>query len=202
LIELPEGAVVKIIATIHGRDNEILYAKIEIPKNKLQDFDSKIGFSYKEVPEEEFAGYKTSYPCWSRFRWNNIKKKSIIKVIIDTKGGGHIIYVYKDIDNIELFFANDCLNYIGCCYLMLEDFDSAFEVFERLIKLAPDWERPVFNLGRVYLQSGRLKEALECFNKAAGLNPYNEDSYFYLGIYYYKIGDCETSRKYYKKSLK
>ncbi|NLP13923.1 MAG: tetratricopeptide repeat protein [Clostridium sp.] len=107
--------------------------------------------------------------------------------------------LFKDLYNDNQ--TNDCLNYIGCCYLMLEDFDYAFEVFKRLIKIAPDWERPVFNLGRVYLQYGRLKEALECFNNAVDLNPYDEDAYFYLGIYYYKIGDYETSRKYYEKSL-
>lgn len=98
--------------------------------------------------------------------------------------------------------TNDCLNYIGCCYLKLEDYISAIEVFERLIKTNPDWERPVLNLGQVYLQSGRFKKALEYFQKAISINDTSEDAYYYLGIYYYKIGDYELSKEYYQKSIK
>lgn len=95
----------------------------------------------------------------------------------------------------------DCLNYIGCCYLKLEDYNSAIEVFDKIIKAFPDWERPVFNLGRVYLQIGRLEEALECFEKAIDINQNNEDSYYYLGVYYYKVGDYKAAKQCYEKSI-
>lgn len=98
--------------------------------------------------------------------------------------------------------TNDCLNYIGCCYLKLKDNVSAIELFKKLINTIPDWERPVFNLGRVYLQAGMLKEALECFEKAVDINPDNEDTYYYLGVYYYKIGNYKTSKEYYEKSIR
>lgn len=98
--------------------------------------------------------------------------------------------------------TNDCLNYIGCCYLKLGDYISAINVFERLIKTNPKWERPLFNLGQVYLQSGSFKKALEYFQKAVSINDASEDAYYYLGVYYQKIGNYELATEYYQKSIK
>lgn len=97
--------------------------------------------------------------------------------------------------------TNDCLNYIGCCYLELNNFKAAGEVFFKLSDNNPEWERPVFNLGRVFLRSGYIEEALTAFKEAERRNPNNEDVYFYLGAYYYKIKDYITAKDYYQKSI-
>jgi len=97
--------------------------------------------------------------------------------------------------------SNDCLNYIGCCYLGLEDYNAAIKIFNSIIVSNPNSERPMFNLGRVYLKQGELDRALDCFEKAITINPYSEDAYYYLGVYYQKIGDLERAKIYYQKSL-
>lgn len=53
--------------------------------------------------------------------------------------------------------SNDSLNYIGCCYLNLGEYKTAIKIFEKIIEKSPDWERPYFNIGRVYFQKSNLK---------------------------------------------
>lgn len=101
----------------------------------------------------------------------------------------------------ELEPSNDCLNYIGCCYLELNDFKSASEIFWKLSDDNPTWERPAFNLGRTFLKSGYMDEALTCFKEAERRNHESEDVYYYLGVYYSTIQDFEKAVRYYEKSL-
>lgn len=96
---------------------------------------------------------------------------------------------------------NDSLNYIGCCYLRLNEFDDAMSTFEELMNICPNWARPVFNLGRVYLQLGKYSEAVECFYKALAIDPNEGEIYYYMGVYYYTINDFKNAISYYKKSM-
>lgn len=40
---------------------------------------------------------------------------------------------------LKLNESNDCLNYIGCCYLELNDFKAAGNLFIKLCDDNPDW---------------------------------------------------------------
>lgn len=102
---------------------------------------------------------------------------------------------------LKLKESNDCLNYIGCCYLELNDFKAAGELFFKLSDDNPDWERPAFNLGRVFLKSGYSEEALTAFKEAESRNPNDEDVYYYLGVYYYETKDYMTAKAYYERSI-
>lgn len=101
----------------------------------------------------------------------------------------------------ELEPTNDCLNYIGCTHMELGDYTSAINCFETLIEKCPDWERPAFNLGRVYLKMGDNADALKYFNRAKMINPHDEDVYYYLGVYCEAIKDNDTALKHYLHSL-
>ena len=96
-------------------------------------------------------------------------------------------------ESLNLKETNDCLNYIGCCYLKIGNFDYAINTFKKIITICSDWERPIFNLGRAYLQLHNYEEALKCFERAKLISPENEDVYFYVGLYYYEIDDYEKS---------
>lgn len=102
---------------------------------------------------------------------------------------------------LKLEETNDCLNYIGCCYSELNDFKAAGKIFFKLSDDNPDWERPVFNLGRTLLKSGYIEEALIAFKEAERRNPDNDEVYFYLGTYYYKIKDYINAKDCYEKSI-
>lgn len=118
----------------------------------------------------------------------------------------YIKHNYKEalrlfLEALKLRETNDCLNYIGCCYLELKDFKAAGELFFKLSDDNPNWERPAFNLGRVFLKSGYIQEALTAFKEAERRNPNDEDVYYYLGVYYYETKDYMTAKAYYEKSL-
>ena len=103
--------------------------------------------------------------------------------------------------SLALKETNDCLNYIACCHLELGDFDVAANIFRKLIKACPCWERPIFNLGRVLIELENYKDALACFENAVELNPISEDAYYYLGVFYYKVKDYQKTKECYEKSL-
>ena len=100
----------------------------------------------------------------------------------------------------EIESKSECLNYIGCCYIKLNQLDKAFTIFERLTKLE-SWERPWFNLGRIHLYKNELEDALKCFNRAIEISPSNGNCYFYLALYHEKTNNIEEAIKLYKKSL-
>ncbi len=97
--------------------------------------------------------------------------------------------------------SNDCINYIGCCHIETDSLIAAEECFLRLIDKCPNWERPRFNLARVYLKKREYDKALKLLNKAELINPYNADTLFYIGIYYYAIKDYVMAQQYYLKSI-
>ena len=90
--------------------------------------------------------------------------------------------------------SNDCLNYMGCCNLYLGNYQIAKSLLEYLSQKKPDWDRPIFNLGRVYSKLGNQVMALNCFEKAIKINPDSEDGYFYLGTYYFQANDYNTAK--------
>lgn len=93
------------------------------------------------------------------------------------------------------------MNYLGCCYINHENYDEAIKVFDELLAFRL-WERPLFNKWRVYLKLGNYSEALACLNRALMVNPDESDVYYYLGVYYDKIGDYETSKYYYEQAVR
>lgn len=103
--------------------------------------------------------------------------------------------------SFSLLQSNNCLNYVGCCFLALQDYLSAMRVFKKVVAECPDWERPVFNLGRAYLELGKMDKASEYFSRAVQMNPYNPDSFYYLGLYYYKLDDFQSARRNFQMSL-
>ncbi|HWR22696.1 MAG TPA: tetratricopeptide repeat protein [Feifaniaceae bacterium] len=98
--------------------------------------------------------------------------------------------------------TEECENYIGCCALILGNYQEAIARFEKLMEQDPNWVRPVFNLGRAYLALGEYEKALQYFKRAERMNSFHVDALYYLGVYYDTVRDVETAKKYYKRSLR
>jgi len=109
------------------------------------------------------------------------------------------LYYFKKSN--EISETIECLNYIGCCYIWLNDLESAEKIFCRILETNSSWERPVFNLGRVYLKLGNLNEALQCFEKALNINSNEDDINYYMGVVYYKLDKYEKAKEFYQKSI-
>ncbi|MDU4697770.1 MULTISPECIES: tetratricopeptide repeat protein [Paenibacillus] len=80
-------------------------------------------------------------------------------------------------------------------------YEKAITIFNEVHRIKPDWERPVFNLGRVYLKLGEREKALDYLYRAHELNPENEDTHFYLGVFFLQNEDFTQAKAYYIKSL-
>lgn len=89
---------------------------------------------------------------------------------------------------------NDCQNYIGCCYLNLGRFEEALDCLTKLANQETDWETPIINIGRVYLEMGNYKKAKKYFKHAKKIKPDSADVYYYLGVYHQKISDIHLSK--------
>lgn len=118
-------------------------------------------------------------------------------------------YVEKDFQRALFLFeksysidqSRETLNYIGCCNLRLGNYIVALRIFKQLLKDYPEWEIPIINVGRTYLKLNKFNKALQFLNKAAFINPENEDCEYYLGVYYEKIDRYDIARDHYEKSL-
>jgi protein O-mannosyl-transferase len=77
----------------------------------------------------------------------------------------------------------------------------AIEQYKTALALHQDAE--VYdNLGNVYLQTGRLDEAMACFQKAIPFQPHNAMTYSDIGNLYLKKGQLDTAIAYFQKALK
>ena len=58
----------------------------------------------------------------------------------------------------------DCANYIGCCYLQLNELERAEEMFVKIIHQATEdeiqWETPYIGLARIYIKKGQYDRAI------------------------------------------
>lgn len=106
---------------------------------------------------------------------------------------------FKKCISIDNYY--NCLNYIGLSYFHLKKYKLAAKAFKEIIADCQQSAIPVINLGRVYLYQGLLTDAFEMFNRAINIDPYDEDAYFYLGVYYGKIKKYEEAVECYEKSL-
>ncbi|MNO19128.1 TPR repeat-containing protein YrrB [compost metagenome] len=102
---------------------------------------------------------------------------------------------------MDIEASSSCLNYIGCCYLGLEEYFLALQTFNEVIAIEPNWEQPVVNIGRVYLRMQQFKNAFKYLDKGLKMNVQNPDSLFYMGVYYLNSHDYEYAIKYFSQSV-
>lgn len=83
--------------------------------------------------------------------------------------------------------------------------DAGFQHFQKVSKsydnnvYLGEWE--VNKLGYLYLEKGKLKEAVEIFHFNVRKNPYSANAHDSLAEAYYKTGDHQMASKHYQKSL-
>jgi tetratricopeptide (TPR) repeat protein len=102
-------------------------------------------------------------------------------------------------------------NNLGTLYLSSKRYAAAETEFKRSHELSPKAERPLTNLGRLYLEEATLKkddeagtgkildEALDALEEAAKLNPRSATAYFLLGQANYRSSFFEEAEAAFKK---
>jgi Tfp pilus assembly protein PilF len=83
---------------------------------------------------------------------------------------------------------------LGWAYYNKKVYDKAQYYLEEALDLKPDFFIARLNLGRTYLATGRLHEALALFEKAAEVDPKNPVLLLALGQTYRLLGDYSNAR--------
>jgi len=103
-------------------------------------------------------------------------------------------------------------NNLGSLYLSSKRYDEAETEFKRSHELSPKSERPLTNLGRLYIEEATLKkdgdeaagklldQALDALEEAAKLNPRSATAYFLLGQANYRSSFFEEAEAAFKKA--
>ncbi len=95
-------------------------------------------------------------------------------------------------------------NHTKAIYLLAGSYEKegktskAIETYKRL----KDYEPAVYQLGRLYVNQKKYKEAIETLEDAIKKKGHGSDTLYYLGLAYEKSGDRKTAAKHYKEALK
>ncbi len=96
---------------------------------------------------------------------------------------------------------DETLNSLG--YLYAEDgihLDEALELVQRAVKISPRNGAYLDSLGWIYFKKGDFAKALEYLNKADSLLK-DPAIYEHLGDVYFKMGEKDTAKKFWKLSI-
>jgi len=66
-------------------------------------------------------------------------------------------------------------------------------VFERALKIDPNYDTALRNKGLSFIQLERYREAIGIFNRALDLNPEDSRASYYKGIAYAKMGNNQKA---------
>ena len=146
----------------------------------------------------------------------NLPKKAVqdYEKAIEEKQKGRIESAVKLLEEAIRIAPNffHAHNNLGILYLSFKRYGEAENEFKRSHELSPKAERPLTNLGRVYIEEASLKkddrdgagklldEALDALEQAAKLNPRSAAAYFLLGQANYRSSFLEEAEAAFKKA--
>jgi tetratricopeptide (TPR) repeat protein len=96
---------------------------------------------------------------------------------------------------------------VGRFYQGIDKYEMSDEIFLKCVKIWPDNTRPVYQLGKNRLLSGKnLEKGLFYFreylkHKPAAGEPEWADAHWRMGMIYEKLGDSKQAVSEYKKAL-
>lgn len=122
-----------------------------------------------------------------RKNFENIRENKI-------KSLGMIYYVCQNPRDINLSKGNEAF--------WKKDFKKAEQLYQKSIKSKHRNYEALNNLGLVYLETASLNNAIDCFKKAANLNPSLAQAYNNLGVVYCKYNNYTEATKNFDMAIK
>jgi tetratricopeptide (TPR) repeat protein len=111
----------------------------------------------------------------------------------------YMMFIEKDPSNAELLYK------CGNIYMNLQDFDKAIEMFNRVLKIDPEFSdnlgNPHSKLGEIHFLNDRPDEAEKEFHLAIHQSPLLALPYFYLGHIYSIKEKEELAIKEFKRAI-
>jgi tetratricopeptide (TPR) repeat protein len=190
---------------LNYNDISSFYKNIKNPlvlvKNSIKDYSRDYPYLFPEIAEL----------CdFYEFRLNRLEKKQdrdkIIKINFYLDEG--MYEKVKQFSNIEDEDNIRILNKIGVANLYLEEYATAKENFEKILKRDKFNINALFNLGLTHQQieskesPQKFIESIKCFEEVIRREPNHFESLTSLGLLYYKIQDYNSADKYIKEALK
>lgn len=92
------------------------------------------------------------------------------------------------------------LDNLGSCYLLLEDYEKAFEIYQAVMKLKPNFPEAFYNYAKLLEKSGDLEKAVYMLRHSLTLRFWNTSTICksevesYLGILEEKLKEIELTR--------
>ena len=99
------------------------------------------------------------------------------------------------IDGVEKSFVSDMLFRLANSYLKTGDIDNVATIYEKILDLGLTNE-PVtirYNLGQIYVDTKRIKDAVKEFVKAKQYSPHSEPISFYLALCYEELEEYDNA---------
>jgi tetratricopeptide (TPR) repeat protein len=96
------------------------------------------------------------------------------------------------------------INYYGETLTHLGRYDEAIHAFNCALETAPESEDVLRNLGRLYLDVGRYEESIVIYNRLLRATQDTDNKYqsfVFLAIAYFKLGDYDFSEQYIRRAL-
>jgi tetratricopeptide (TPR) repeat protein len=95
----------------------------------------------------------------------------------------------------------DALHLLGVLSNQKQENDAAIDLISRAIQIFP--HQPVYhnNLGNALRDSGRCRQALDCYRKALLLKPDLVETLINIGITFDQLDDCEQAACAYRKAI-
>ena len=83
-----------------------------------------------------------------------------------------------------------------------KDYSAAVDAYTEAIKIAPNYEKALYNRGKAQLKLKKYKSALGDFQKTVQLNPKHDKALLYSGICFMKAKNYPAAISHFNKSLK
>ncbi|MCP4255386.1 MAG: tetratricopeptide repeat protein, partial [Candidatus Scalindua sp.] len=99
------------------------------------------------------------------------------------------------IDGVDKSIVSDMLHRLASSYTKSGDIDNAVNIYEKILDLELTSEpvKILYSLGQIYVDAGRIEDAIEEFVKAKKYSPHAEPVSFYLALCYEELEDYDNA---------
>ncbi len=99
------------------------------------------------------------------------------------------------VDGIDEGFVSDMLHRLANSYMESGDIDNAANIYKKILdlELTDEPVKILYNLGQIYVDAKKIKEAVIEFVKAKQYSPHSEPISFYLALCYEELNDYDNA---------
>lgn len=103
---------------------------------------------------------------------------------------------------LEIYDKDERIYYnMGVIYYNINEIEKAKEVYQKALRLKPDYPEALNNLGVIFFNNKEYTTAQIYFKKATEINKNYADAFANLGACFHNSGDAKSAIPFYKKAI-